>query len=212
MNTDDNISIKGSYEIKYDNHIPFLYVNSNKGMEKYLILKNNYVCCIYDENGKSKAYGMTGNGKGIDRLYLSASEIKASSHLIEGDVIYSANNLNRKVNLGIPWVEGVKGYGINEEILLKRGYAKRLYLSIGFVSYQKPYLYEQNSRPKKIELSVAGKYSFTYILEDTPNYQAIELPEVLSRDDELVIKILDVFPGSKYEDTCINSILYDRVE
>lgn len=84
-----------------------------------------------------------------------------------------------------------------------------LHISIGFVSYERPYLYEENSRPRKLNISVAGKFSFTADLVDTPNFQTINLPQTFGRNDELVIEILEVYPGTKYEDTCINNIFYD---
>lgn len=67
-------------------------------------------------------------------------------------------------------------------------------------------------RPKKLELFVKDKFCFEVELEDTPNYQTIDLPQRLLSEDTLVIKILDVYPGTKYEDTCINSIFYDIVD
>jgi hypothetical protein len=45
-------------------------------------------------------------------------------------------------------------------------------------------------------------------LEDTPNFQTIISPECL-KDEMLKLEILDVYPGAKYEDTCINAIIFE---
>jgi hypothetical protein len=58
-------------------------------------------------------------------------------------------------------------------------------------------------------LSVADKFSFMTDLLDTPHFQTIKLPRTLGADDTLVVEIVDVYPGTKYEDTAINCILYD---
>jgi hypothetical protein len=56
---------------------------------------------------------------------------------------------------------------------------------------------------------VEGKFSITVDLKDTPHYQEIKLPSDISdiRGKVLILEILDVYPGTKYEDTCINTIV-----
>ena len=46
-------------------------------------------------------------------------------------------------------------------------------------------------------------------LVDTPNYQTIIFPQTLYSSDIIIIEVLDVFSGTRYNDTCINNILYD---
>lgn len=213
MRTNNITSFKGVYEILEENKVPFIYFISEDGEKhNYLILKNDYLCYVYKENGFNITYGMTGSSRRSEGLLISAEEIAASSFLTEGNIAYAPSNIDLKYRLGIPWAEGIPGHGINETLTIRIGNIKRLYISIGYVSYQKPYLYEQNSRPKKLELFVKDKFCFEVELEDTPNYQTIDLPQRLLSEDNLVIKILDVYPGTKYEDTCINSIFYDIVD
>jgi hypothetical protein len=131
--------------------------------------------------------------------------ISTSSSLVEGNIIYLAENLS-KVN-GLPWA--VSGYGHGERITIKKANTNTIYISTGFVSSIRPDLYKANSRPKIIRLTVEGKFSFLFDLQDKPDYQTIKFPNSLTKNDTLIIEIVDVFMGTKYPDTCVNSILYD---
>ena len=78
----------------------------------------------------------------------------------------------------------------------------------GFICFDKPYLYEQNSRAKKIRISWNNQ-SKDFDLQDTPNFQAI----ILSDKDEyydgnIQIEILEVYNGDKYSDIVISGIYY----
>nr|WP_156786652.1 hypothetical protein [Treponema brennaborense] len=48
------------------------------------------------------------------------------------------------------------------------------------------------------------KFSKEYNLEDIVKYNVIQLPE---KTDKIRITIKDVYPGRKWDDTCISSIL-----
>ena len=91
-------------------------------------------------------------------------------------------------------------------------YSKDVYNTIiianGFTCFDKPYLYEQNSRAKKIRVTW-GKNSKDFELQDTPNFQ----PLVLTDKEEFFegpvqIEILEVYKGSKYTDVVISGIYY----
>ena len=112
---------------------------------------------------------------------------------------------------GKPWVEGVKGYGIGEKITFERISARNLYWSNGFVSYDKPYLYERNSRVKKIRIVDESTGGIIIVdLVDTPNPQKIILSENKDLNARTItIEILDVYKGTYYEDTCVNYILLE---
>jgi len=109
--------------------------------------------------------------------------------------------INWRINSA--WAEGVPGHGINETITFTGVQAIRFYISIGYVSYSRPELYTENSRPKKILVTVDGK-SIELMLKDTPAYQTIDVDAFSSK---VTIQILEVYTGTKYEDTCINSII-----
>ena len=104
------------------------------------------------------------------------------------------------------WVEGIKGYGIGEKIYLSKSDFRTLIILNGYISFNKPYLYEQNSRVKKLKIiDKINKKEFIVDLKDTPNPQKILSGELLDR--ELILEILEVYIGSKYEDTCISLII-----
>jgi hypothetical protein len=83
-----------------------------------------------------------------------------------------------------------------------------LYLSSGFVSYNRPYLYRQNSRPSKIRVSYKDT-SYVLELKDTPHFQSLRQEgQYFPVNEKIEIEILDVYQGTKFSDACISSILY----
>jgi hypothetical protein len=211
----DEIDLMGTYEVSNKEGVDFIEFHMDGNTkENYLILYNENLCYLYKSDGYSsfRGYKLRSGAPGESSFSVNYSnvEIRSSSYLIENGVEYSTDKLNEKI--GICWVEGVNGQGINEILYLKMGNTKSIHISNGFVSYEKPYLYRQNSRLKKIELSVENKYTKILDLADTPNFQTIKLPQELLNNEILKIKILEVYPGDKYEDTCINMILMDMVQ
>jgi hypothetical protein len=207
----------GIFNITKNFGVPFLNVTWNNGQkETFLILSNELVCYLYKAKEQTPyVLGFSGGHNRSEFVYDEPKNIKASSSLAENGKLYSPDQINS--NLGQVWAEGKKGQGINEKLFINPPYqtprdgCTAIHISIGFVSYEKPYLYEENSRPKKLNISVTNKFSFVVDLLDTPNFQTIEFPNTLSVNDVILIEILDVYHGTKYEDTCINNILYDTI-
>lgn len=176
-----------------------------KGTHKWLVLFCDGFLYAYDSGHSSPINGgfIGRNGHGMLEW-----EYSASSSLKEKDTVYPASHL-ADLALSRPWVEGVPGYGIGESIRIKPtrddAAMRHVLISIGYVSYDKPGLYTENSRPKKIELvSEEGGFRFEVELPDTPNIQLISLPKPVG---DLTIIIKDVYKGTKWEDTCINFIV-----
>jgi hypothetical protein len=206
--------LKGIFNIEYKNKIPFLNILwEDKTSEYFLMLGANDFFCLYKaDSAKPYLTLYKHRQKYYDdfsewsfRYILNYAEsTTASSSLTEGDKTYSPENLTAEINT--VWSEGVVGDGIHEILsVIKDMQVDTIYISIGYVSYLKPNLYTENSRPKKIKITRGDSYSQEVDLIDTPNYQAITIPSWL---DNLQIEILDIYKGTKYEDTCINSILY----
>jgi hypothetical protein len=104
-----------------------------------------------------------------------------------------------------PWVEGVAGAGIGQEITFTRP-TRSIWISIGFVSYNQPELYTFNGRPKEIRLkNQATGLNKIVSLRDTPNPQLIDLDEPVQ---ELRIEIHAVYPGERWDDTVVNWLLF----
>jgi len=215
---------KGSYTITEDQGINYLEITwDDKTTDKYLVIgyvgesgirKGKFIFYPYFYNADGAPFFSGGTIPSESYITYFPDEIEtkilsSSSALREGNIVYSVNNLNSRI--GVCWAEGVNGQGIGEKIIFS---AKEdgpyvsfseLYISTGFVSYQKPYLYRENSRPKKIRVSFENENPRIIELADTPNLQYIGIHWSNRYDKkDLWIEILEVYPGTKYTDTCIN--------
>ncbi len=127
------------------------------------------------------------------------------------------NNKHHKIdNLAYPypeeaWVEGVDGWGIGESFVIGNSHNKNLnhiLLMNGYISAKNPHLYEQNGRIKKIEVKgVKSGKKKNFIVKDTPHPQTIDI-SFLSEPEDVKITILDVYKGTKYQDTAIHFMAY----
>jgi hypothetical protein len=147
----------------------------------------------------------------VDSLaYGYAYKAKASSVLREGNISYPASNIVAP-SISKAWCEGVGGDGGGEWIELvpaSTEVSHNFQLSImpGYVKNER--VFHANGRPKSIEILVNGTEKFNFGLQDAGWEQVINIP--LSKP--LVVKkvkvtILNVYPGDKYDDTCISEIL-----
>lgn len=182
----------------------------------FLFLKSKYFSVLLNKNNIPVVWGINTEYKKPDiklwgifegSLISAPVDITATSFLNEGDVKFLPGNIG-SLHGGKPWVEGVKGLGIGEKISFLAGKNEAqihtLIISIGYVDYNKPYLYESNSRPKKLLITNSNKTLFYETsLEDTPNPQIINLP---IDSNDITIEIIEVYPGQKWQDTCINFI------
>ena len=125
-----------------------------------------------------------------------------SSYLIEKNKSYPVENLSKFV-VDTPWVEGVKGDGIGEGFTIC-GRGKYLLIMNGYISYEKPYLYKQNNRIKKIKVTgiESGKSKILDVL-DTPHPQTVDISFITGLED-IRVEIADVYKGTKYDDTCLH--------
>ncbi len=166
----------------------------NKEFRHYSIFKQDHESPIYD-------FGMDFSIRRRSQLSYTAT-----SHLTENGVEYSPENL-KDIRTGRPWVEGVPGDGVGERIYLtydrypNEGFS-HLLLSNGFVSYRNPSLYGKNGRLKRIRvIDRESDFVQEFGIEDTPNYQILELNRPLKN---IIIEIREVYPGSRWDDTCVN--------
>ena len=191
-------------------------IENNKN-NKFLILSNENICEIFSDSNsifESQVFvGISGRHLegGGDNVWLLPipDKIFASSYYKEGNILFEPNQ--ERELLQPLWVEGAVGNGINEKLFISAKGCFALHISIGYVSYKKPELYYENSRPSRIRLYVKNIFNIECELEDTPNYQIINLPKPLGADDVLELEILDVYQGTKYMDTCVNEIYYDYI-
>lgn len=125
-----------------------------------------------------------------------------TSYLTEGDKKYTIDNLS-EIRIDSPWVEGVSGNGEGEGFTII-GNNQYLLVVNGFISINKPYLYEYNSRVRELRIT-GSKSDKTKILEviDTPNPQTVDI-SFLDKEDDTIVRIESVYPGKKYQDTCLS--------
>ena len=220
-------AITDKLDVEYNNYVlekkdgfPFLcmenniptFVTKNNKEKKIMILSGQ----ILDDNKKSTSfipsvtlcfnsgfYNYTMSSSLINEQ--AYSYINQTSFLKKNDKIYSVENLSC-INPNTPWVEGVAGNGIGEGFTIEYKSKNDNYILIinGYISYENPYLYEQNSRIKKIKVTglQSNKSSILEVL-DTPHPQTVDI-SILEETEGFSVEIVDVYPGTKYEDTCIH--------
>lgn len=201
-----------NYVFNDENDLPF-YIGEDG--TKLLILKDEKVAVAYMAGRKRIIFAggapwlkFTFKPYLFDEAFYSPGVKGASSFLTEGKIQYKADNVEN-LTLEESWVEGVEGYGIGESITFKEFFGNGLYFFNGYVSFDKPHLYRDNGRVKKIKVTdtVTGE-EFDFDLEDTPNPQELSFPE--EKKWNIKMEILEVYEGRKYKDTCINTIQVKR--
>ncbi|MEO0641250.1 MAG: hypothetical protein AAFY70_16070, partial [Bacteroidota bacterium] len=166
----------------------------------------------------------------ILRKKLSAwayDDISASSSL-SPEATYGPKNLIDG-NMETAWVEGASGLGIGESIEITLSFPKdirAIFILPGYTKSQKAY--EENARPQKIKVAVyigeKGKGEWREMeeisLQDRryqtlmgDNIAALAQPIMDIGDvgdwniSKIRLTITAVYPGTKYDDTCISEVL-----
>lgn len=190
------------YKIQQNNNVHFMIIKNTMITKKFLILYSNDLLFLYDEKCKEPYF------IGYNTVPLEFTDpiksIKIDSSLNENGCIYGPENLSI-MDLGKPWVEGEPDYGIGLKIELS-SYWHIIFISTGFISFNNPKLFMENSRPKTLRFIFKDiNKDFAVELKDTPDPQCIEIPKDCKGTCE--IEIVDVYKGTKYKDTCINFML-----
>ena len=205
--------LTGTYRITNESGVDFITIQwSNKTSARYLLLLlPDGIPLFYSSDAKPYFSGIStsiweelGNGP----KFSDGKWVTASSTLVEGNTRYSTDKMGIKI--GECWVEGVKGNGIGEKLTVKFVQGKNLTISNGFVSFDKPNLYKENARVKSFKITNEAGKSEVVTLKDTPHFQVIESSFIMYsvEGSTYTLEITEVYPGTKYEDTCINSLLY----
>ncbi len=208
----DNWNKIYNYEIIIGETYYYLHIYADNYDETYLMLLSEYLIILYTKDSMQPYFIGGYNLERGDEVG-EILNFNSTTYLSELNNQYFPKNLsNQKLNS--PWCEGAEGYGIGEKITFSVEEAKGLAIFNGYVSYVKDYLYNQNSRIKLLKIELVNlNYSFEQEIMDTPNPQFIDFQKELKEKNQInytgkvVITILDVYKGSKYQDTCINSIV-----
>ena len=215
----------GFYQIIEQDGITYLSILwDDYTQDLYLMIAQSY--SIYDDNDNNIYYDAINlyNGDGFPffnmgtiptnsgrfrngRLLVDTEIISVSSILSGTDRIYSTEYLNEEIGVNLIFEEN----GIGNIIVFNKDFIgggfQSLYISSGFISFERPYLYRQYSRAKTLRVSFEGDRETIIQLTDTPNLQYIIDFWPSGRD--LWIEILDVYQGILYNNTCINFFGWD---
>lgn len=204
--TDDGFT-KNIYHYSYNNKGPYyeLILTKDDKDEKYIALlpDNEEFFLVYANDSNQPIHNSFFSKNAL--LYITDCIYKASSCLKENNSEYNAGNLGN-TDLYKPWVEGKKGSGIGEKIeIFSSKNISSLVISNGFVSRNLA-TYYNNNRVKKLKISDK---------QNPKNFMEIVLPDnaipfeykLNFCSKQLQLEILEIYKGSKYDDTCINFIL-----
>ncbi|MDC7220203.1 MAG: hypothetical protein PQJ59_09695 [Spirochaetales bacterium] len=205
----------GTYNIEIIDNLIYLNFKSNNEYtykSKLGVLFHPRRLFLYDND---ELFFYSNNGFAKNPIHGPfVNSISTSSFLKEGLVNYKgSNNIKPFLEKLKPWVEGVEGNGEGEWLELQiNSYdipVSSFLISNGYVSFDKPHLYGYNSRVKKLRVTCEELgIDFIADLEDTPNFQEVKLPEeITDLNTTFRFTILEVYEGSKWEDTCVNLIV-----
>lgn len=158
----------------------------------------------------------------------SIDTVIASSNLKNnGKITYIGSNAGDD-NYETAWVEGVDGYGAGESVTfyINSGSVDEIIVSNGYV--KTPKAYKENSRVKTLKLYFNNKHIANLHLKDEISDQHFKLWMVFGsyaiyNDDErrwvdldgkivqqwsFKFEIVDVYEGTKYDDTVISEIYF----
>lgn len=139
---------------------------------------------------------------------------------------YSAHSI-QDGNTKTAWVEGAKGYGIGELVLVElHNIDQPVRIWAGYGKSDK--LHKANSRPKVVNVYVLKAKEVMVLqsgmifkglksvaqqkvtLKDLNDWQKLPLPSFEIEKGEgnyiIAIEILEIYKGTKYEDTCISEV------
>lgn len=202
----------GNSEKIVTKQIKNLDLKKNRQIKISYNIKNYYFAKLY------KMYGFRTNG------------ISATSELKEGKVLYAVSNLMDN-DCRTAWVESKSDFGKNERIKIPcNGLLTQVLIVNGFRKSEKTYY--ENNRVKRIALYVDGVKLGEMTFPDRP-YCHVDMSNILDEGDllnlngdffkenngksmsnagaflpkeNIEIEILEVYPGTKYNDTCISDI------
>ena len=141
--------------------------------------------------------------------------VASSSLSSQGSASYRASNIIDS-NHETAWVEGVKGYGVGQWIELRDiypdGEITALSILNGYVKSDKAW--SENSRVKRLKVYCNDNPICILELQDSRSMQVFSVQDVLGGKHhigKLRFEIMEVYPGTKYQDTVISEIYFTAV-
>ncbi|MBR5068237.1 MAG: hypothetical protein IKX25_02450 [Bacteroidales bacterium] len=147
----------------------------------------------------------------------------SSSLRSQGQFSYDANNA-ADLSYESAWVEGKAGNGIGEwieyQVPANNPRITTIIVCNGY--YRTRQAWEQNGRVKKLEVTINGQKFTTLHLDDVYADQYFDVGEIGWNRKEgtepgtepirIRFTILEVYPGTKYDDTAITEIYFDGID
>jgi hypothetical protein len=144
--------------------------------------------------------------------------VSATSFLEESNELEHPPRQAHDTLIGTVWSEGAPGIGAGETISFEFVTTEKdtadLFVtscSIAAGHQGSKELFRKNARPKTLQLLVDGRPSAIMILKDSMGLQDFDLPKLsLERpsNHKIEFKIIDVYPGTEFQDTCITEIRF----
>ena len=136
------------------------------------------------------------------REYFSSA--KATSEYREGNILFKAEYAISDINR--PWVEDGYKSGIGESLFLYFKHPTTIQAITFRLGYARDQArYEKNNRPSKLSISFSEIGSVVCSFLDQNVEQTILLSEPVTTD-YVYVTILDVYAGTKCDDTCIYEV------
>lgn len=149
---------------------------------------------------------------------------KSSSNLVpQGKNSYEVSNLY-DLDLRTAWIEGEKGYGIGSKIFFTlteeyptscKDFNGQIEVFNGYCKSEETW--KANSRVRKLKLYINSEPLCYIELQDTWQYQTVDLshlisgydtsPHKLVEGDILTFEIVSVYPGEKYDDVGLSELV-----
>ena len=137
--------------------------------------------------------------------HLTGGTLSVSSQLTgKSGTVYGAAFLNDG-DTSTPWEEGVEGDGIGEQITYEPESGTKLQvIRIYPGNGRSDKAFQENNRPKAITLEIDGKKQ-TLNFDDAGHFYTFSSKKpVTAKQVKLIID--SVYPGSKWQDTCISEV------
>ena len=185
------------------------FYGDNGGTEDILEF---YIDAVFEKNEKSR-YGVT---LCYVETYTQEKKVQsaaATSNLADyQDKSYGADKLIYG-NAATPWVEGVDGTGVGEQIILSLPGTTTVHGILLYNGYlQTDDLHSKNGIVTRVSVDFGNGVVVEEDVWDPTMYVEDPIPSRVELDqsvktDKIVITILDAKSGTKYDDTCIGEII-----
>jgi hypothetical protein len=164
---------------------------------------------VYNEEASTKADSYYEDNIELEEAfpsYIQWDQITASSTLKDSKYSYDVTNIQDWDN-GTAWVEGKDGYGEGEWIEL-RNLTEVTINGIEFVNgyVKSEEIYKKNSRPKTIEVEFSDGTKLLMDMVDEFGICNTLMLDTPINTSYIKVKIIDVYKGDSYSDTCISEI------